>query len=560
MVSKEEYNQLEADFESIINDKNVLQNAYKEKVDETTLNVQIVLAYQEEGFPTFRNKSDIDDLNYEIDIHINKDAAILTDLYISEVYDKVEDQKSEGMTLQSLYSTENLINFIFDVHKESVNMKIIVKDDLKEYLKEHFDFENAVKQLADAYDENKVREIIEEVEDKDSVVIEKIGDAKDEVGIDRDIDNTHIEFQATDIKPLAFEEITQRLYKDIANTTLENYIEKEYHYDLVTNELVDFNIVIFTEAEDIKEKLNDFLDSINENLVQEYVGELEMKDAIENEFKDDIIELRQNIAKNLFAGKGVDANALAYEMAQYEDYFIETVAVPSDFDPIIDTFKELCEEYGFMNEDELGDYLFNNAEDTIIQNSHIAISETPKSDAYTYIVEINEDAYDNVLLESLENEFDEPNEEVIENFDIKNYMYALDENEINEQIETAGASEIKIVKQEIAQEYVDDEMVEDEDIKNTFVQDSSFWLTQLVFPSNLSRVNEVVKNYLRERNVQNESDIEDALQDDISVYIYDAGLTYCGAKGTEKSEMFTYVIDFDEDEARAYLNEIEEYY
>ena len=307
----------------------------------------------------------------------------------------------------------------------------------------------------------------------------------------------------------------------------------------------------------IKEQLSDFFDRIDGDFVEEYIGELEMKDAIEQDYKDDIIELRQNIAKNMLSGKGVDENALAYEMAQYEDYFIETVAPPSDFDPIIDTMKELCEENGFMDEEELGNYLYGNGEDTIIQNGHIAISETPQSNAYTYVVEINEEEYDNMLLES---EFDAPNEDIIENFDIKNHMYALDENEINEQIETAGASEIKIVKQEIAQEYVDDEMVEDEDIKNTFVQDSSFWLTQLVFPSNLSRVNEVIKNYLRERNVQNESDVEDALQDDISVYIYDAGLTYCGAKGTEKSEMFTYVIDFDEDEARAYLNEIEEYY
>lgn len=391
MVSKEEYNQLEADFESIINDKNVLQNAYKEKVDESTLNFQVSFAYQQEGFPNFRNKSDIDDLNYEVDIHINKDAAILADLYISEVYNKVEDQKSEGMTLQDLYSTENLINFIFDEHKESVNMRIVVKDDLQEYLKEHVDFENIVKRLADAYNENEVREIIDEVKDENSVVIEKIGDAKDEVGIDRDIANTHIEFQATDIKPLAFEEIAQRLYRDIEKTTLENYIEKEYHHDLVTNELVDFNIVIFTEAEDIKEQLNDFFDSINANFIQEYVGELEMKYAIEEEFNDDIIELRQNIAKNMLAGKGVDENALAYEMAQHEDYFIEKAVVPSDFDAIIDTFKELCEENGFMNEEELGDYLFSNAEDTIIQNGHIAVSETPQSNAYTYVVEINED-------------------------------------------------------------------------------------------------------------------------------------------------------------------------
>lgn len=391
MVSKEEYNQLEADFESIINDKNVLQNAYKEKVDENTLNFQVASTYQEEGFPYFKNKSDIDDLNYEIDIHINKDAAILADLYISEVYNKVEDQKSEGMTLQSLYSTENLINFIFDVHKESVNMQIIVKDDLQEYLKEHFDFENVVKQLADAYDENKVREIIDEVKDEKSVVIEKIGDAKDEVGIDRDIANEHIEFQATDIKPMAFEEIAQRLYKDIEKTTLEYYIEEDYHYDLVTNELVDFNIIIFTEAEDIKEQLSDFFDSIDGNFVEEYIGELEMKDAIEQEFNDDIIELRQNIAKNMLSGKGVDENALAYEMAQHEDYFIETVAPPSDFDPIIDTMKELCEENGFMNEEELGNYLYGNGEDTIIQNGHIAVSETPQSNAYTYVVEINED-------------------------------------------------------------------------------------------------------------------------------------------------------------------------
>lgn len=557
MVSKEEYNQLEADFESIINDKNVLQNAYKEKVDESTLNFQVSFAYQQEGFPNFRNKSDIDDLNYEVDIHINKDAAILADLYISEVYNKVEDQKSEGMTLQDLYSTENLINFIFDEHKESVNMRIVVKDDLQEYLKEHVDFENIVKQLADAYDENKVREIIEEVKDEKSVVIEKIGDAKDEVGIDRDIANEHIEFQATDIKPMAFEEIAQRLYKDIEKTTLEYYIEEDYHYDLVTNELVDFNIIIFTEAEDIKEQLSDFFDRIDGDFVEEYIGELEMKDAIEQDYKDDIIELRQNIAKNMLSGKGVDENALAYEMAQYEDYFIETVAPPSDFDPIIDTMKELCEENGFMNEEELGDYLYGNGEDAIIQNGHIAISETPQSNAYTYVVEINEDEYDNMLLES---EFDAPNEDIIENFDIKNHMYAFEEVDIKEQIEIADASEIKIVKQELAQEYLDDEMVEDEDIKNTFVQDSGFWLTQLVFPSNLSRVNEVIKNYLRERNVQNESDIEDALLEDISVYIYDAGLTHYGAKGTEKSEMFTYVIDFDEDEARAYLNEIEEYY
>lgn len=557
MVSKEEYNQLEVDFESIINDKNVLQNAYKEKVDENTLNFHVASTYQEEGFPYFKNKSDIDDLNYEIDIHINKDAAILADLYISEVYNKVEDQKSEGMTLQSLYSTENLINFIFDVHKESVNMQIIVKDDLKEYLKEHFDFENVVKQLADAYDENKVREIIDEVKDEKSVVIEKIGDAKDEVGIDRDIANEHIEFQATDIKPMAFEEIAQRLYKDIEKTTLEYYIEEDYHYDLVTNELVDFNIIIFTEAEDIKEQLSDFFDSIDSNFIEEYIGELEMKDAIEQDFKDDIIELRQNIAKNMLSGKGVDENALAYEMAQHEDYFIETVAPPSDFDPIIDTMKELCEENGFMDEEELGNYLYGNGEDAIIQNGHIAISETPQSNAYTYVVEINEEEYDNMLLES---EFDAPNEDIIENFDIKNHMYAFEEVDIKEQIEIADASEIKIVKQELAQEYLDDEMVEDEDIKNTFVQDSGFWLTQLVFPSNLSRVNEVIKNYLRERNVQNESDIEDALLEDISVYIYDAGLTHYGAKGTEKNEMFTYVIDFDEDEARAYLNEIEEYY
>ena len=521
------------------------------------MNFQVSFAYQQEGFPNFRNKSDIDDLNYEVDIHINKDAAILADLYISEVYNKVEDQKSEGMTLQDLYSTENLINFIFDEHKESVNMRIVVKDDLQEYLKEHVDFENIVKRLADAYNENEVREIIDEVKDENSVVIEKIADAKDEVGIDRDIANEHIEFQATDIKPMAFEEIAQRLYRDIEKTTLEYYIEEDYHHDLVTNELVDFNIIIFTEAEDIKEQLSDFFDRIDGDFVEEYIGELEMKDAIEQDYKDDIIELRQNIAKNMLSGKGVDENALAYEMAQHEDYFIETVAPPSDFDPIIDTMKELCEENGFMNEEELGDYLYGNGEDEIIQNGHIAISETPQSNAYTYVVEINEDEYDNMLLES---EFDAPNEDIIENFDIKNHMYAFEEVDIKEQIEIADASEIKIVKQELAQEYLDDEMVEDEDIKNTFVQDSGFWLTQLVFPSNLSRVNEVIKNYLRERNVQNESDIEDALLEDISVYIYDAGLTHYGAKGTEKSEMFTYVIDFDEDEARAYLNEIEEYY
>lgn len=387
MITNDDLNHLESHFESIINNQTLLVMILKEKIGEEQLEQSVREAYYSEGFPP--DLVVLDNLNYDVVVEIDNDPKTFSTLYATAYEDHIESVKESGQTIDKAYNEDDLLNFIFEDNSEDVDFEIKIKDDLQDFMQENLTIDVFEKAISREYDEEKLREAIVEIETEDYEFEDKINEAKDAVGIDPEVSNHYIDYDMTDIKPLPFSEIAEALYP--VNESLNYYFDGQFYHDLVNKHLVSYNIIILNDKEDIKEQQNESLETLDDEFVDEVVDTMTLESTIRQEFVDEIEEERKHIITQFLSNDLSQDSDLVDEIVSNDDLWNEYMQEPSNYDNIIETFKDVAKEHSLIGRVDLVPYLLDDSDTILISNQLVAIGVTSEPNKYTYIIELEED-------------------------------------------------------------------------------------------------------------------------------------------------------------------------
>lgn len=400
MITNEEHKQLESDFEAVINNKELMSSFFKEHVDESEIDVVVYEQYRNEGFPP--SVEDDDNLNYELIVTVDQDASTLTEWFLEEFSESIEELKEQGSQLKQAYNEDILLQFIFAMHGEEVSLQIKIKDDLTEYMETNGSIEELERQIEEKYNEEVIKGIIYELKDEEADVIDKFNEAKNEAGISKDVNTSSLAYEVTDIKLHPVEEVAQTILSINGKYPNDQYFARSFDIDLVSLSLVDYKITILTDPEDLEKEQDSFLNSIDENFVDEFVDVNELIVTVYyDEYNSEIIEERKKILGTLLNDDLVNNSEFINEIANdnFDTYWITEIKKPSNYSELIELFRNEAEYNDLINLNDFEMYFESRVIDRIINNDLVSIGEESDASKYSYVFRPNEDAINDAALE-----------------------------------------------------------------------------------------------------------------------------------------------------------------